>query len=104
MHLLITNDDGITAPGILTLARVAAAAGHSVVVVAPGDPERVDIYAEANNLDGVLTFADPEYAALVTAYEADEVAARAAEADLDDAIDRDLDGGDDRGHAGEVSR
>lgn len=37
--------------------------GMGVVVVAPGDPERVDIYAEQNNLDGVLTFADPEYAA-----------------------------------------
>ena len=39
MHLLITNDDGITAPGILTLARVAAAAGHSVVVVAPANQQ-----------------------------------------------------------------
>ena len=35
MHLLITNDDGVSAPGILTLARVAASAGHSVVVAAP---------------------------------------------------------------------
>lgn len=39
MHLLITNDDGITASGILTLARVAAAAGHSVVVVAPANQQ-----------------------------------------------------------------
>ncbi|HSK68432.1 MAG TPA: 5'/3'-nucleotidase SurE [Candidatus Limnocylindria bacterium] len=35
MHLLITNDDGVYAPGILTLARTAAQAGHSVVVSAP---------------------------------------------------------------------
>ncbi len=35
MHLLITNDDGVSAPGILTLARAAASAGHSVVVAAP---------------------------------------------------------------------
>lgn len=35
MHLLITNDDGVYAPGILTLAKVAADAGHSVMVAAP---------------------------------------------------------------------
>ena len=35
MHILVTNDDGIYAPGILTLAKVAARAGHSVVVAAP---------------------------------------------------------------------
>lgn len=35
MHLLITNDDGVDAPGILTLAKTAADAGHSVVVSAP---------------------------------------------------------------------
>ena len=35
MHLLITNDDGVNAPGILTLARTAVEAGHSVLVSAP---------------------------------------------------------------------
>ena len=35
MHLLITNDDGIQAQGILTLARVAVKAGHTVLIVAP---------------------------------------------------------------------
>lgn len=35
MRILITNDDGVTAPGIAALARAVAAAGHEVVVVAP---------------------------------------------------------------------
>ncbi len=35
MRLLITNDDGVDAPGILTLARTAAKAGHEVLVSAP---------------------------------------------------------------------
>ncbi len=39
MHILITNDDGIFAPGILTLARVAVKAGHSVVVAAPASQQ-----------------------------------------------------------------
>ncbi len=35
MHLLITNDDGYLADGILTLARVAAQEGHSILISAP---------------------------------------------------------------------
>lgn len=35
MRVLVTNDDGVRAPGIAELARVAAASGHDVVVVAP---------------------------------------------------------------------
>lgn len=35
MHILITNDDGVDAKGIKTLAKAAADAGHSVVVAAP---------------------------------------------------------------------
>lgn len=35
MRLLIANDDGVDAPGILTLARTAARAGHDVLVSAP---------------------------------------------------------------------
>lgn len=35
MRLLITNDDGVDAPGILTLAKTAAKAGHEVLVSAP---------------------------------------------------------------------
>ncbi len=39
MRILITNDDGIFAPGILTLAQTAAKAGHSVVVAAPASQQ-----------------------------------------------------------------
>src|SRR5580658_9891477 len=35
LRILVTNDDGVRAPGIAALARVAAASGHDVVVVAP---------------------------------------------------------------------
>ena len=35
MRILITNDDGVRAPGIAALASVVAATGHDVVVVAP---------------------------------------------------------------------
>lgn len=35
MHILISNDDGIFAPGILALARAARAAGHRVTIFAP---------------------------------------------------------------------
>lgn len=35
MRLLVTNDDGVRAPGIGELARAAAASGHDVLVVAP---------------------------------------------------------------------
>ena len=35
MRILITNDDGLHAPGLLALARAADEAGHEVVAVAP---------------------------------------------------------------------
>src|SRR5687768_5776946 len=35
MRILITNDDGVSAPGLLVLARALAAAGHDLVVAAP---------------------------------------------------------------------
>ena len=35
MHILISNDDGIFAPGILALARAARQAGHRVTIFAP---------------------------------------------------------------------
>ena len=37
MQVLVTNDDGIDAPGIGPLARAVVAAGHDVVVAAPLD-------------------------------------------------------------------
>ena len=39
MHILLTNDDGISARGIRALAAAFAAAGHRVSVCAP-DRER----------------------------------------------------------------
>ena len=39
MNILITNDDGIFAPGILTLAKTVVKAGHKVVVVAPASQQ-----------------------------------------------------------------
>lgn len=37
MRVLVTNDDGVAAPGIHHLARAVVAAGHDVVVAAPMD-------------------------------------------------------------------
>lgn len=39
MHILVTNDDGVHANGILTLAKTAVKAGHSVVVAAPASQQ-----------------------------------------------------------------
>ncbi|MFA5884877.1 MAG: 5'/3'-nucleotidase SurE [Acidimicrobiia bacterium] len=35
MRVLVTNDDGVEAPGLLALTEAIAAAGHDVIVVAP---------------------------------------------------------------------
>jgi 5'-nucleotidase len=35
MRVLVTNDDGVEAPGLFALATAIAAAGHDVIVVAP---------------------------------------------------------------------
>ena len=35
MRILVTNDDGISSPGLGALAGAVAAAGHQPVVVAP---------------------------------------------------------------------
>jgi 5'-nucleotidase len=37
VNVLVTNDDGVDAPGIRVLAGALAAAGHEVLVVAPAD-------------------------------------------------------------------
>lgn len=39
MKVLVTNDDGIDAPGLAVLADIASAMGHDVVVVAPERPQ-----------------------------------------------------------------
>ncbi|WOQ16695.1 5'/3'-nucleotidase SurE [Raineyella sp. W15-4] len=38
MQILITNDDGIDAPGLAAMARAAARRGHTVLVAAPDHP------------------------------------------------------------------
>lgn len=65
MRLLVTNDDGLHAPGLLHLARAARDAGHDVLAVAPeGDwsgsaaaignlGERSDIRCRGMPLDGL---------------------------------------------------
>ncbi len=35
LSILLTNDDGITTPGLQTVKNVLRAAGHDVLVVAP---------------------------------------------------------------------
>lgn len=35
MNLMLSNDDGVHAPGLRTLAQALTLAGHSVMVVAP---------------------------------------------------------------------
>ena len=42
MRLLLTNDDGVFAPGLITLASALAGAGHEISVVAP-DRERSSV-------------------------------------------------------------
>lgn len=39
MHLLLTNDDGISASGLHTLARIAIKAGHRVTIAAPSSQQ-----------------------------------------------------------------
>jgi 5'-nucleotidase len=46
-RILVTNDDGVDAPGIRALARAARAEGHEVVVAAPA--------AEASGMSAALT-------------------------------------------------
>ena len=63
MHILLTNDDGIFAPGIRVLAEALGAAGHRVSVCAP-DRERsaashsVTLNAPLHPLDVAFPFAE----------------------------------------------
>jgi 5'-nucleotidase len=52
MRVLVTNDDGIEAPGIHFLARALAAAGQDVVVVAPSQ--------EASGMSAAMTAVEEE--------------------------------------------
>ena len=71
MRILVTNDDGILAPGIAALAQAMVAAGHDVVVAAPLDDRSgsgaaigavhadgtIDVKpVELDGLDGVPSF------------------------------------------------
>ncbi|HEX8631881.1 MAG TPA: 5'/3'-nucleotidase SurE [Catenuloplanes sp.] len=88
MRVLITNDDGIAAPGLRALAAAVAAAGHEVVVAAPlteasgssaaltvvADDGRVVVEPrELPGLTGVTAYgvgASPAYIALLGVLEA----------------------------------
>lgn len=80
-HVLVTNDDGIDSPGLLTLAQTVHEAGHTPLVAAPVDdqsgtaasvtvPAQGDQFAfERRHLDGlpdVAAFAMPAPPALIT--------------------------------------
>jgi 5'-nucleotidase len=39
MRILVTNDDGIDAPGLAALVGKLVAAGHDVAVAAPSSPK-----------------------------------------------------------------
>ncbi|MDH5737041.1 MAG: 5'/3'-nucleotidase SurE, partial [Gammaproteobacteria bacterium] len=39
LHILLTNDDGIDAPGILAVEKALLAAGHRVSVIAPASQQ-----------------------------------------------------------------
>ncbi len=69
MRILITNDDGVFAPGISVLAHAVAHAGHDVIVVAP-NAERsgsgaaigtihdgTEIEVTTTDLDGITAYA-----------------------------------------------
>ena len=59
MHALITNDDGITSPGLTVLADAALAAGYEVTVVAPHHEYSGSSAAlMSHEADGHLVFVD----------------------------------------------
>ncbi|MCW6008169.1 5'/3'-nucleotidase SurE [Micromonospora sp. CPCC 205371] len=58
MRVLVTNDDGIAAPGIRWLARAAADSGHEVIVAAPGD--------EASGMSAALSAVEKDGRIIVT--------------------------------------
>lgn len=69
MHVLLTNDDGIFAPGLRALCRGFAAAGHRVSVCAP-DRER-SAASHSATLDRALTPRPVDYAPAQRAWQVD---------------------------------
>ena len=69
MHILISNDDGIFAPGLLCLAKAIKAAGHRVTVFAP-DGQRSAI-SHAISLIKPLNMQKVDYADGIDAYAVD---------------------------------
>lgn len=67
MRILVTNDDGVFAPGIAAVARALLAAGHDITIVAPAENHSGS--GAATNLQlqrsvGTLTFKPVELAAM----------------------------------------
>ncbi|MEJ3745037.1 5'/3'-nucleotidase SurE [Actinomycetes bacterium KLBMP 9797] len=58
MRVLVTNDDGIAAPGIRWLARVAVESGHDVLVAAPSE--------EASGMSAALRAVEKDGRIIVT--------------------------------------
>jgi len=48
MRILISNDDGIFAPGLMALVRAFSAAGHTVYVAAPDSQPQHDAVPSAD--------------------------------------------------------
>ncbi|BCB84163.1 5'/3'-nucleotidase SurE [Phytohabitans suffuscus] len=65
MRVLVTNDDGIGAPGIRFLARALARAGHDVVVAAPSQ--------EASGMSAAMTAVEEDGRIVVTSHTLDEL-------------------------------
>ena len=69
MHILISNDDGIFAPGMLCLAKAVKAAGHKVTVFAP-DGQRSAV-SHAISLKKPLRMEKVDYCEGIDAYAVD---------------------------------
>ena len=76
MHIMLTNDDGVHALGIRTLARVLSEAGHRVSVCAP-DRER-SAASHSITLRRALNVEKVEFPGAETAYAADDTPADCA--------------------------
>lgn len=63
MRVLVTNDDGIAAPGIRWLARAAAECGHEVVVAAPNE--------EASGMSAALRAVEKDGRIIITEHPLD---------------------------------